>query len=539
MTTKNRLGKPAGGRLPNDPLDWVADSPSAEEPAAEVGELSNDAPEAPAQVDNERNESMSESIKSEQSAGSNEKLMQEVLRLVEASKNGQLTERANLAAFGGEDARLLRGLNEMLDAVIGPLNVAANYVDQIAKGAIPAKITDVYNGEFNTIKNNLNACIDNLVTLISEMNRMSAEHEKGDIDVVIDVGLFKGDYAKMAKGINEMVCGHIAVKKKAMACIAEFGKGNFEAPLEKFPGKKVFINETIETLRSNFKGLMADMNRMSSEHDKGDIDVIVPVEKYHNDFAIVAKGINDMVNGHIAVKKKAMACIAEFGKGNFEAPLEKFPGKKVFINDTIEQVRTKLKALIADAAMLSKAAVEGKLATRADATKHQGDFRKIVQGVNDTLDAVIGPLNVAANYVDQIAKGAIPAKITDAYNGDFNTIKNNLNTCIDAVNALVADAMTLSNAAVEGKLATRADATKHQGDYRRIVEGVNKTLDAVIGPLNVAANYVDQISKGAIPPKITELLQRRIQHHQEQPEHLHRRGQRAGRGRRHADDGGG
>ncbi|MGK4422283.1 hypothetical protein ACSLVQ_28955, partial [Klebsiella pneumoniae] len=87
--------------------------------------------------------------------------------------------------------------------------------------------------------------------------------------------------------------------------------------------------------------------------------------------------------------------------------------------------------------------------------KHQGDFRKIVQGVNDTLDAVIGPLNVAAGYVDRISKGDIPTKITDNYNGDFNTIKNNLNTCIDAVNALVADAGVLAKAAVEGKLATR------------------------------------------------------------------------------------
>ena len=57
---------------------------------------------------------------------------------------------------------------------------------------------------------------------------------------------------------------------------------------------------------------------------------------------------------------------------------------------------------------------------------------------------------------------------------------------------------------MEGKLATRADATKHQGDYRKIVEGVNDTLDAVIGPLNVAAEYVDRISKGDIPPNITD-----------------------------------
>jgi methyl-accepting chemotaxis protein len=60
-------------------------------------------------------------------------------------------------------------------------------------------------------------------------------------------------------------------------------------------------------------------------------------------------------------------------------------------------------------------------------------------------------------------------RITDNYNGDFNEIKNNLNGCIDAVNSLVADANLLAKAAVEGKLATRADASKHQGDFAAIV----------------------------------------------------------------------
>ena len=144
-----------------------------------------------------------------------------------------------------------------------------------------------------------------------------------------------------------------------------------------------------------------------------------------------------------------------------------------------------IKALTADANMLSKAAVDGKLATRADAAKHQGDFRKIVQGVNDCLDAVIGPLNVAAEYVDRISKGDIPPRITDSYNGDFNEIKNNLNVCIDAVNALVADATMLSQAAMEGKINTRADASKHQGDFKNIIEGVNATIGRLVGFLDV------------------------------------------------------
>ena len=143
--------------------------------------------------------------------------------------------------------------------------------------------------------------------------------------------------------------------------------------------------------------------------------------------------------------------------------------------------------------------------------------------MNDCLDAVIGPLNVAAGYVDRISKGDIPPKITDKYNGDFNEIKNNLNTLHRRRERPVADAGMLNKAAVEGKLATRADATKHQGDFRKIVQGVNDSLDAVIGPLNVTADYVDQISKGVIPPKHHRQLQRRFQRHQEQPEQHGRR----------------
>ena len=208
----------------------------------------------------------------------------------------------------------------------------------------------------------------------------------------------------------------------------------------------------------------------------------------------ITRPINEVVG---AAKKMAV--------GDFDFTLKSEAKDEVGqLVQAVEAIQHAVQAMSADTTLLASAAIDGRLATRADASKHQGDFRNIVEGVNETLDSVIGPLNVAANYVDRISKGDIPAKITDIYNGDFNTIKNNLNTCIDAVNKLVADAVVLSKAAVDGRLATRADATQHQGDFRKVVEGVNATLDSVIGPLNVAANYVDRISKGDIPTKITD-----------------------------------
>ena len=378
--------------------------------------------------------------------------------LAQAAVEGKLATRANASKHQGDYRKIVEGVNNTLDAVIGPLNVSAEYVDRISKGDIPPKITDNYNGDFNEIKVNLNNCIDNLSGLIEEMNKMSREHDKGDIDVIINPDRFMGAYKEMARGVNDMVNGHIAVKKKAMACVAEFGRGNFDAQLEKFPGKKAFINDTIEVVRGNIKGFIKDMAHMSEQHDLGDIDVVIPEERFEGAFKVMAKGVNDMVNGHIAVKKKAMACVAEFGRGNFEAHLEKFPGKKAFINETIEKVRENLKALIVDANMLVQAAVDGKLATRADARKHLGDFRKIVDGVNKTLDAVIGPLNVAATYVDLIAQGDIPDEITDNYNGDFNTIKENLNACVRNLSRVAIEMKTAADNVANGSNELSASA---------------------------------------------------------------------------------
>ncbi|UFS72556.1 methyl-accepting chemotaxis protein [Geomonas sp. RF6] len=176
-------------------------------------------------------------------------------------------------------------------------------------------------------------------------------------------------------------------------------------------------------------------------------------------------------------------------------------GMGIFLSRNIGRI---LKSLLDESSRLTEAAVQGKLGTRGDVQKINFEFRGVVEGMNQTLDAVVGPLRVAAGYVDRISKGDIPPKISDTYQGDFNEIKLNLNNCIDNVNALVADANLLAESAVQGKLATRADASRHSGDFRRIVQGVNDTLDAVIGPLNVAAGYVERISKGDLPPRIVE-----------------------------------
>jgi PAS domain S-box-containing protein len=212
----------------------------------------------------------------------------------------------------------------------------------------------------------------------------------------------------------------------------------------------------------------------------------------------IGQGMNKILDAVIGPLNVAADYVDKFANGVIPAPItENYNGDFNVLKDNLNSCVHALNLLVKDANMLAQAAAEGKLDTRADATKHWGDYRKVVEGVNATLDSVIGPLNIAAKYMDDISKGNIPAKITDHYQGDFNQIKDNLNTCIDAVNRLVSDANMLAEAAKDGRISTRADVTQHQGNFRQVVEGVNQTLDMIVAPIAAVKLAVETITTAA------------------------------------------
>ncbi|MFH0995059.1 MAG: MCP four helix bundle domain-containing protein [Pseudomonadota bacterium] len=434
------------------------------------------------------------------------KLVVDAKMLSKAAVEGKLATRADANKHQGEFKAIVTGVNETLDSVIGPLNVAAEYVDRISKGDIPPKITDNYNGDFNEIKNNLNNCIEIMNNLLNEAGQVVIAAADGELDKRADAELFIGGWKKLVVGINEIITNIVNPLMVTADYVEKVSKGVIPPQItDTYKGQYNIIKNNLNAVVKMMSELLAETDKIIKAAADGELDQRADATLFVGGWNKLVAGVNDTITNIVNPLMVTADYVDQISKGAIPNKItDNYKGQYNIIKNNLNQCIGAVNALVGDANILARAAVEGKLATRADATKHQGDFQKIVVGVNETLDAVIGPLNVAAEYVDRISKGDIPPKITDNYNGDFNEIKNNLNQCIDAVNNLVVDAKMLSKAAVEGKLATRADATKHQGDFARVVAGVNETLDSVIGPLNVAAEYVDRISKGDIPPRITD-----------------------------------
>ena len=187
-------------------------------------------------------------------------------------------------------------------------------------------------------------------------------------------------------------------------------------------------------------------------------------------------------------------------------------------------------------ARLVQASNEGRLTERGRADQFAGNNRKVVEGVNRILDAILLPIGEGSRVLASIRGGNLREKVEIACKGDHEKLKDAVNGVHDwltelvafvtkiangdmtatmakaseqdqihvwlslmksNINALAADATMLASASARGKFDIRADASKHSGDYRKIIDGVNQTLDAIVAPLKTTGENASSLASSS------------------------------------------
>jgi methyl-accepting chemotaxis protein len=474
-------------------------------------------------------------------------LVDQVGTTIGAARDGQLAVRANADLAQGVYGKLLRGVNDTLDAIIGPLDVAAQYVDLIGRGELPSKIQEDWKGDFNELKGNLNACIDNITALVVDTNTLTAGAVAGRLAVRVEAGRHGGDFRRIVEGINATLDAVVHPLNRASDVLSRMAVNDYSARMDaglagdfrsladainavedrlvalqqtaihisegnlgdlaafKTAGNGAGRLSTRDELLPAFirmmeaiRSLVTDMETLSQAAAAGTLSARVDATRHRGEYKRVVEGVNSTLDAVIGPLKTAASYMDRISRGEIPPRItEQYHGEFDEIKTSLNALVRTMTDLLAETDSITRAAIDGRLGARADATKFVGGWNRLVAGINDTITSIVAPLNVAAGYVDRISKGDIPPKITDTYHGDFNTIKNNLNTCIDAVDALVGDTNGLTAAAAEGRIRTRVDAARHHGDFRRVVEGVNRTLDVITEPVASIAENARQLSSSS------------------------------------------
>jgi methyl-accepting chemotaxis protein len=213
-------------------------------------------------------------------------------------------------------------------------------------------------------------------------------------------------------------------------------------------------------------------------------------------FVLLKRGIIKPIR---AINKLAI----DVSEGNFSTSFEYENNDELgALNKSFSDMKTNIKSMIDQFKIAAEHASEGKLDYRADNNSVRGAYSELLSLFNATLDNIIRPLKISADYISMIGDGNIPKKIQDDYKGEFNQIKNSLNNCIDSINELISSSEALNSAALKGDLSQRIDADSLMGDYSAIAKGFNKTLDSVLSPIQEAVEALKRMAQGDLSVRV-------------------------------------
>jgi len=249
------------------------------------------------------------------------------------------------------------------------------------------------------------------------------------------------------------------------------------------------------------KNLTGSINMLSSAASKlalGDVDVTLTTTDSKDEVGVLTTAFQGMVE-NIREQASVAKAIAD-GDRDIQVTMK---SDKDVLNQNLQDAVNNLGILLAETDTLTASVEQGNLTVRGEEGKLGGVWNDLIVGINNIVEGFVQPINVTNDYVTRISRGEIPPVITDTYYGDFNNIKTSLNDCIGAVNGLVQDTNVLIDEALKGNLDYRSDESGHQGDYQKIVAGVNKTLDAVIEPVKEASTILSYMAEGNLQQKVT------------------------------------
>ncbi|MBL6987658.1 MAG: hypothetical protein ISR72_11610 [Methylobacter sp.] len=179
------------------------------------------------------------------------------------------------------------------------------------------------------------------------------------------------------------------------------------------------------------------------------------------------------------------------------------------IGSATNKVAESVRNLVTDANLLSKAAVEGRLETRADASKHQGDFRKIVEGVNNTLDAVILPVNEVIDILAEMEQGDLTRTVDGDYKGQLKNFKDTVNNTIAKLSQVIsevndaADNIASASEEVSSTAQSLSQATTEQATS---VEETSSSVEQMSASINQNAENA-QVTDGMATQASSEAVQ--------------------------------
>ncbi len=339
-------------------------------------------------------------------------------------------------------------LNIYISGLISkPISKVVEIASNVAKGKLNVNIDTRGKDETAVLARSFSEVVNAINALVDDLNEMSHAHNvKGEIDLFLEPSKFEGEYRDVALGVNSLVNGHIKTKKDAIGCISQIINGDFKADIPKLPGKKIFINEAIDSLRETILKIESEIKYVIKNTLDGDIEKRIDSKKYQGDWEKLFNGMNEILDAFNTPIKESMEVMLEMKQGHFNVLMQ---------------------------------------------GDYKGDFNQIKETLNSTISSTAEYINDISHLLEGLADGNLKQSVNREYVGQFVKIKESFNLIFDKLNVVMGDINTASNEVSSGaKVISDSSMKLAEGSTEQAsaVEQLNASIDTINEKTKASAN---------------------------------------------------
>jgi methyl-accepting chemotaxis protein len=339
----------------------------------------------------------------------------------------------------GQLADSFRGMSEMIKAKVGA-------VEKIAAGDLNAEIKVA--SERDTLAKGLIEVVESLRSVTAQVGRLAESAREGQLSERGNPGQFKGAYAELLKGINEMLDAILLPISEGNRVLGLIRNGNLR-----------------ERMEVNCKG----------DHQK----------------------MKDAVNGVHAWLKDLISYVTKIADGDMTASIAKSSEQDqvhqwlVLLKQNIVNVRTELGDLIS-------AARNGDLTKHGDADSLKGAYAELITGVNEMLDVFRDALLQIAKMTTPLASSAEELnRVSQQMSSSADETATQANVVSAASEQVSKNIQTVATGADEMSASIK-EIAKNTAEATKVAMSAVKTAEATnetIGKLGQSSAEIGQVIK--------------------------------------------
>jgi len=253
-----------------------------------------------------------------------------------------------------------------------------------------------------------------------------------------------------------------------------------------------------EALVEERRRVLDEILRVSTAARDGRLSERTQPDQFEGPAREMLEAMNTMLDDILLPIAEGNRVLAQISSGKIDELITAtYHGDHENMKQAVNHVAVVLQGLQKELARLTQSSHNGQLSERGKSEQFQGAYAGIVKGVNEMLDAILLPIGEGNRILRLIRDGNLRERVEITCKGDHEQMKLAVNGVYDSIKALVDDAAMLARGAANGQVGARADARKHDGAYREIVEGVNQTLEAIVEPLKLTAQNATTLASSS------------------------------------------